>query len=299
MSSPDVSAPDVSSAQPPWWQASDDAELAAFINEALAGDPDIACRIARLQEVRQNASSKSVGASVRRLLQRDSQAHLQSEIAKHADGLAGRRIEIARRTTLAYFEVRRLQRRKALQAALFEQYRDNREVAQFRQEAGLVPAIDSALAGTLEFSTKAEFGYADAKLADAVAELARQIHSEPETLARRLGIPDTAEPGASTIILPDVKAALPVDPSLVEARKAAEQAVRDARSAYRQGAGSFSALYVAEVAMLSVEQAIIDAQSRSAASEALEKFAGNQDWARQVPPMINSTDESGEALACE
>lgn len=282
---PAASASDIASPvqTAPWWRNDDDPVLASLIADGIAADTGIACLDADVGKLDRDASARTIGGALHRLLQ-GSGEHSR-ERSGMIDDLAARRLSLSWRIASTYVEARRLLDRRALGEAVMEQYRDNREVAAFRKDAGLVPAIDEALSGSLEESTRAELGYSNARLNETLAELAKLVGSDVPGVQARIGSPAPVEVGN----------AVPLQSDLIEARKKTRQAVQDARTAYRQGAGSIATLYVAEVASLSVEQAIVDASAAQTLARLREVSDADQSWARDIS---SGADIAAKDIAC-
>lgn len=277
---------------PAWWREAGDPVLATLVQEGLDTSQEVACRVSALRQYdRQLAQdNRRIGARLGRLLG-NSDPHLDAQGRdERIERVATRRVRLARQIALAYVEVRRLQRDIALRDALRAQYKDNAEVAQFRREAGLASAIDGALARSQDESAQGELGFAQGRLQDAMAELARLVGDTPERLAARLGttgaIPDPPIDPLSVAAPEDPRRAMLADGVLREARltqalQEARRTVRDARGAYRQGAGNFATLYVAEAASTAVDLALVDARA-GRVTATLNLWSGQDaGWARE------------------
>lgn len=271
-------------AEPGWWHGGDDPLLNRLIARGLdalsAGDCDIAAMRERA------ASTATLGRKLKRLFQPgaiDREEKQRSDLLARA---ARRRAAMAERIALAYLDARRLEDIRALRASVMEQYGDNAEIAEFRRQAGLVPAIDGAIAGTQDGAARAELGRTEGRLHDALALLARLTDEEPAALAAQMAEANTrpypfARAGAGAGAGPVLEqGAEPGEAAaLAEALKTARRAVADARLAYREGAGTLATLYVAEAAALSVEMALIDARADAAAGRIRDASARSQHWA--------------------
>lgn len=283
---------------PAWWGALDDPVLAALVQLGLDNDVEVACRINALrsydQEVAQQA--RRIGAKIGRLLgdkslRADPQAR-QSRIER----VATRRERTALQIALAYVEVRHMQQDVALRASLRDQYKDNAEVAQFRREAGLVSAIDGSLARSQDEAAQGELGFAQGRLDSAIAELARLVGDTPEALVARLGPPGAlVEPPVDPLSdapPEDPRRAKLADAVLREARLSqalaeSRRTVKDARAAYREGAGNFPTLYVSEAAAHAVELALADARASRVAQMIALLASRNDAWAHQgLDPIV-------------
>ncbi len=282
----------------PWWRETGDPVLATLIQQGLDTNPEIACRIASLRQydhqVEQDA--KQIGARLGRLFgDRSVRADPAARDIK-VDRVSSRRERLAHQIALAYVDVRRLQQDVALRGALRDQYKDNVEVARFRREAGLVSAIDGSLARTQDETAQGELGFAQGRLDQALAELGRLVGEKPADLAAKLGspgaIPDPSANELSAAPSDDPRRAVLADAVLREARltqalEESRRTVRDARTAYREGAGAFSTLYVAEAASLAVELALVDARA-ARVTTTLDLWSGQEGaWAREgLAPVV-------------
>jgi outer membrane protein TolC len=284
--------------RPAWWREAGDPVLATLIQQGIDYSPEVACRVAALRQYdrRTAEEARHIGARLGRLLGDKSARPDPQAREERVDRVATRRARLARQVALAYIEVRRLQQDTALRGALREQYKDNAEVAQFRREAGLASAIDGALARSQDETAQGELGFAQGRLQDAMAELARLVGDTPEALAAKLGapgaIPDPPVDPLSVAPPEDPRRAALADDVLREARLAqaleeARRTVRDARGAYRQGVGSFSTLYVAEAAATAVDLALVDARA-GRVTATLDLWAGQDaGWARDgLTPVV-------------
>lgn len=272
--------------------------LATLVQQGLDASQEVACRISALRQYDLQAAqdARRLGARLGRLLGDKSvevDPHARDE---RAERVVTRRVRLARQIALAYIEVRRLQQDVALRGGLREQYKDNAEVAQFRREAGLASAIDGALARSQDETGQGELGFAQGRLESAMAELARLVGVTPGELADRLGtpgaIPDPQIDALSLAPPEDPRRAALADGVLREARLAqalqeAHRTVGDARGAYRQGAGAFATLYVAEAASVAVELALVDARAGRVAAT-LELWSGQDEaWAHEgLDPLV-------------
>lgn len=278
------------STQAPWWEQTGDALLGELIGQGLGRDAAIDCRIIALRTYDRDtvAAARRIGHKLGRLLG-DRSAEVDPAVREgRVDRIAQRRVILARRIALAYVEVRRMQQDVALRGGLRDQFKDNAEVAQFRREAGLVPAIDEALARSQDEAALGELGFAQGRLNQALAELARLVDETPAGLAVRLGptgaLPDPSIDPLATSAPDDPRRAALADAvlrevRLAQARDEARRTLRDARTAYREGAGSFANLYVAEAAALGVELALSDARAGRAASTLELWSAQDAGWA--------------------
>lgn len=264
-----------------WWRSTGDMQLIALIDAGLTNDAEVSCSFYRLRQQDEADSShlRKLGTRITRLFGEDDTPARADARKLRTDRIAARRLRIAQRIALAYVEVRRLQRREALRDDLLGQYRDNAEIAEFRRQAGLVPAIDGALARSQGDAVRAELDDDAARLADAMDTLAALINDKTQALAPRLGTTSAFPPWP-----PSPDAARPADTAnrqqqLATALDAARRSVRDARAAYREGAGNMATLYVAESAVLTLELALVDAQARSLAEDIRRDTSGDNPWA--------------------
>lgn len=295
-----ASAPDEAAAPaaPAWWKEAGDPVLGALVQQGLDSSQEVICRISALRQYDHQTAedAKRLGARLGRLLgDKNVRADPQLRDDK-VERVVTRRVRLARQIASAYVEVRRLQQDIALRGALRAQYKDNAEVAQFRREAGLASAIDGALARSQDETAQGELGFSQGRLDSAMAELARLVGDKPEVLAEKLGspgsIPDPPVDPLAIASPEDPRRASLADGVLREARLAqalqeARRTVRDARGAYRQGAGPFSTLYVAEAASTAVELALVDARA-GRVTATLDLWSGQDDaWARGgLTPMV-------------
>lgn len=280
---------------PEWWSKASDPYLVTLVKEGLDSSKEIGCRLSGLRQLDFQAAreNKRIVPKLGRLLGADqtslNAARVQAR-ENRAQRIATRRTRLVRDIAFAYVEVRRLQQEVALRNGMRDQYRDNAEVARFRREAGLVSAIDGALARSQDEAAQAELDFAQGRLNDAMSGLANLVGLRPETLAARIGtaVPITPPPieALPTSSPEDPRHAVIVEDVLREARltqalEAARRTVRDARGAYRQGAGDFSTLYVAEAAVTSVSLALINARA-SRVKASFELLSAQDDsWAYQ------------------
>ncbi|SFG51412.1 hypothetical protein SAMN05518801_13816 [Novosphingobium sp. CF614] len=295
----------------PWWRQTGDPVLATLVAQGLDANAGLACRIAALrrQDRAADALAKTLGAALKRLFADKMQAQGRRDREARAQGLADRRARLAEDIALAYVEVRRLQQIGALRSGLIGQYKDNAEIAEFRRQAGLVPALDGALARSQDETARAELGYADARLDEALAALARLVGEKSDTLTTRLGetgaLPALSAP--STVAQDKEQGEAhgedaSADAGQREARlsdtlETARRAARDARIAYREGAGNIATLYVAEAAALSVEQALIDARAERVSAAIRSRGAHGDDWARIDVERLASISATAAAPA--
>jgi hypothetical protein len=282
----------------PWWQQAGDPFLGVFVKQGLESNEEIACRVSglRYHDILEARETRRFGARLGKLLGADQQAKVDARARTREDRVqrvVARRIRVSRQIALAYVEVRRLQQEIALRSGLRDQYKDNVEVAQFRREAGLVSAIDGALARSQDEAAQGELDYAQSRLNNAIDQLARLIGDTPEALARKLEAPGSTIDALAAAIPTDGPYAVLMDNVQREARlakalDAARRTVRDAREAYRRGAGEYTTLYVAETAVTAVDLALRNAKA-SRVTAALELWSGQDAaWARNgLDPVAN------------
>ncbi|MEE4454990.1 RND transporter [Novosphingobium resinovorum] len=296
-------APAVAPLSPPWWREVGDPVLATLVQQGLDINPDVICRIASLRQYDHQAEqdARRIGSRLGRLLG-DKSVRPDPQIrSDKVERVSLRRERLARQIALAYVEVRRLQQDVALRGSLRDQYKDNTEVAQFRREAGLAPAIDGSLARSQDETAQGELGFAQGRLDDAIGELARLVGDKPDALAAKIGspgaIPDPAVDPLSLAPPEEPRRVAVADAVLREARltqtlEEARRTVRDARTAYREGAGGFSTLYVAEAAALAVDLALVDARARRVEAT-LDLWSGRDgSWARGGLEPVVAPDPS-------
>lgn len=289
----DATAPaPVAPAAPAWWQTANDPLLAALITQGLERNPQSACALAALQDSDARAArhARQIGAKLGRLLQPRSSTSDSAQRAQRADQVAARRIAVAREIVLAYIEVRRLQQRVRSQTAFRDQYADNAQIAEFRRQAGLVPAIDGSLASSQTEIAQGGMDFASTRLDDAIAALGVLVGEAPLTLAPRLGVggnlPELqgdplADSAADDPMRGRLEHAALREKQLAQALEKSRHTVTDARIAYREGAATFATLYVAEAAALAMELALTDARAAHLALIVEVWSSNNADWARQ------------------
>lgn len=292
---------------PAWWREAGDPILAALVQQGLDSSPELVCRISALRQydLQAEQDARRIGARLGRLLG-DRSAHADPHLRdERVERVVTRRARLARQIALAYVDVRRLQQDVAMRSGLRAQYKDNAEVAQFRREAGLASAIDGSLARSQDEVAQGELGFAQGRLGDAIAELARLVGDSAEAVARRLdppaAIPDPPVDPLAIALPEDPRRAALADGVLREARLAqaleeSRRTVRDARNAYRGGAGGFTTLYVAEAAATAVDLALLDAKA-SRVTATLDLWSG-QDlaWAQEgLAPVVVAAPPATDA----
>ncbi|WP_237713865.1 RND transporter [Novosphingobium sp. Rr 2-17] len=293
---PDAATSDTSqqiSAGPPvsaWRQSLSDPYLSALIEKALTDDNDLTCAVERLrtQDEQDRRGRQQLGARIERLFGKDDTAETEAARNARIERIALRRVRLSQRVALAYLEVRRLQRRVGQRKDLVDQYRDNAEIAEFRRQAGLVPAIDGAVARTQDNTARAELDDDQVRLTDAIDALAGLVNEDAAALAAQVGSTAAFPPWT-----PAASATAPSSDALLSNEiDKARRTVRDARTAYREGAGSMASLYVAEAAALALEQALVDRQARALADDIRHQDAQDPAWARQgLEPVIATPPE--------
>lgn len=262
-----------------WWRRSGDAVLTGLVEQGLFADHDLTCRLSALKERDRTAAKRDLGASLKRLFAaKDAIASAQAARAADVERIAGGREARARDIALAYLDLRRLQHLHALRAAVIDQYKDNAEIAEFRRQAGLASAIDSALASVQDETARAELGYIDGRLPDALARLAQLTGLAPQELAARVGESGPLPPGL--LEGQGAQADNGREAALAEALEKARRTARDVRAAYREGAATIATLYVAEAAQLSAEQALEDTRAIRAEATVNSWSIADRAWAR-------------------
>jgi outer membrane protein TolC len=291
-------------AAPEWWRKAGDPVLTTLVRRGLDHSQQIACRVARLRhhDFQDAQKTKRIGAALGRLLGASQRASTDARARTHEEQVQRvvvQRVRVARQIALAYVEVRRLQEEVALRRGWRDQYKDNAEVAVFRREAGLVSAIDGALARSQNQAAQGELDFAERRLNDAMSQLADLIGDAPDALAGKLGPPGTV----TDYPVDTLATAGPEDPRrvaladdilrearLTQALKEARQTVRDARGAYRQGAGEFATLYAAEAAFTAMNLALVNARA-SRMMGTLDLLSGQDAaWARQGLEQVDAAD---------
>jgi outer membrane protein TolC len=220
-------------ASAPWWRQSGDALLDEMTAQALEAMPPVCV-----------APRRGIG----RVL------HPQSAQKRHAQerDRAAQRLEKAEAVAQAYLRLRSWQERLAARHAMLAPWADNAEIAHFRREAGLVPALDEDMAGVMVGLNGADEDAARAGFERALGDLARLTGQDAASLRARL----------------DKTSAMPIgngpSPQANALLAKAEAALAYARIAYRGGAASFATLYVAEANALAAREAQIMAAHAAA-----------------------------------
>lgn len=256
-----------------WWQSANDPVLPAMADRTLSSNKAIACRVSTLARADAAMASRErrLGTRIARILGAKEDPVAENRRAAIVTAIAQRRAQLAEDLALSLIEARRLQRRSTAIATTLGPYRDNAEIAGFRRQAGLVPALDETIAGTQEAAARAELDAESAALRDAIGRLAALAGETSDAITARLAA--GPEPGATLLA---TARATRRSPGL----EAARRAVRDARTGYREGTGTIATLYVAEAAVLSLELAQIDAQARAASDDVRSRSRADTAWAR-------------------
>ena len=199
-----------------WWQGIGDAMLVHLVETGLATNRDLACSATALRnaDARVQSRSRRIDTQITRLFDTRGTDAAQAELRARAYRYAGRRAALARDIAEAYIAARRAQEVLALRSRLTAQFKDNTEIAQFRAEAGLVPGLDSGLAGSLVALNADELRAARTRYLERVSDLAGLVGIDAEVLAAQLGetgtVPDiTAMPSPDAPDLtarPDLRA---------------------------------------------------------------------------------------------
>lgn len=175
--------PEISAPTAPWWDAAHDALLSDLIEQGLHHDADLQCRGDALALRAQAAQNHKIKARLARLVgPHDTPEDLDADIYV----MVRAREALAVRIALAYIDVRRWQERLALREAALAPLRDNGEIARFRREAGLVPALDGDMADVITGLDESSVAAAQGHLDDAIAALSRLTGITGETLKESL-----------------------------------------------------------------------------------------------------------------
>lgn len=283
-----------------WWRGIGDPVLTFLVETGLSRNADMVCRVAtfRRRDRDDLAAQRKLGARIGKLFGAGEEERLSQAREARVDRLASRKQKLAESIALAYLEVRRLQERVALRRSVLEQFKDNAEVAGFRRDAGLVPAMDASLASSQDEAARSEAGIEQARLTDAkaaLAELAGLATAEADEALGETGtipeLPETAGGSSDPVLRDELGAAVLRQARLEQALDDAKRTVASARTAYRAGVGDFAALYAAESASLDLAQALIDARARRIAAS-LRNWSGQDAlWARAGIEQIVVTPE--------
>lgn len=217
----------------PWWRQSGDALLDEMTAQALDAMPPVCMLVPR---------------GIKNVLYR------RNADKRHAEehDRAAQRLQKAEAVAQAYLRLRSWQERLAARHAMLAPWADNAEIAHFRREAGLVPALDEDMAGVMVGLNGADEEAARARLERALDDLARLTGQDAASLRTRL----------------DKTSAMPIgngpSPEANALLAKAEAALANARIAYRGGAADFATLYVAEANALAAREAQIMAAHAAA-----------------------------------
>lgn len=219
-----------------WWHQSGDALLDEMVAQALSALPPVCA-----------APERGIRGGIRAAL------HHQSAEKRHAQEheRAVERLQKAEAVAGAYLRLRAWADRLAARHAMLAPWVDNAEIARFRREAGLVPALDEDMAGVMVGLNASDEDAARAGLERALTDLARLTGQDAAALRARLD---------KTSAMPIGNGAATSNTLLAQA----EAALANARIAYRGGAASFATLYVAEANALAAREAQIMANHTAA-----------------------------------
>ncbi|HZU65486.1 MAG TPA: TolC family protein, partial [Novosphingobium sp.] len=170
----------------PWWQQAGDGPLAAVVGHALAANPALRCRAAGLAASQRHAS-QSLGARLARAFGARRLDTPRTPPPADEEAYATARMATALSVGLAYVDLRLAQERLALREAAIAPLKDNREIARFRREAGLVSAVDADLAGTMVDLNEDALAGARAARDAALARLAALAGMSSADLAAAMG----------------------------------------------------------------------------------------------------------------
>lgn len=253
----------------PWWQQSGDALLDDMVAQALSAMPPVCLPPRRgLQAV----------------------LHRQSAAKRHAQQQerAAQRLHKAEAVAEAYLRFRLWQERLLARHAMLAPWVDNAEIAHFRREAGLVPALDEDMAGVMVGLNGADEDAARAALQRALEDLAGLTGQDAAALRARLektsamplGNQGSANQGGAN------QGSSPAVQQAQALLAKAEAARANARIAYRGGAASFATLYLAEANALAAREAQLLALHQAA-------LALIRQWS-----AADGADYRGEEVAC-
>lgn len=220
------------SASGPWWRQSGDGLLDEMIAQALAAMPPVC-----------SPAPHGIRGGIRSVL------HHQSAEKRHAQAAerAAQRLQKAEAVAQAYLRLRSWQERLAARHAMLAPWADNAEIAHFRREAGLVPALDEDMASVMVGLNSVDEDGARAGLERALGDLARLTGQDAASLRARLDKTSPMPLGNGPAAKADADALL----------AKAEAAAANARIAYRGGAAGYATLYVAEANALAAREAQI------------------------------------------
>lgn len=218
-----------------WWHQSGDALLDEMVAQALSALPPVCA-----------APERGIRGGIRAVLHRQSAEKRRAQ--EHERRV--QRLQKAEAVARAYLRLRAWADRLAARHAMLAPWADNAEIARFRREAGLVPALDEDMAGVMVGLNATDEEAARAGLERALGDLARLTGQDGAALRARLD---------KTSAMPIGNPA-PQTPLLAQA----EAALTNARIAYRGGAAGFATLYVAEANALAAREAQIMANHTAA-----------------------------------
>ncbi len=167
----------------PWWKGAGDPVLAQLIEQGLAHDPVLICQAFNLTQSEDKAHAPGLRHRLSHLIAQDDDTARRAQAYAYADA----RNHLAERIALAYIEARRWQERLAVRVKAVDPLRDNGEIAHFRKEAGLVPAMDGDMADVMTGLDTATVEAARNKLGEAIGNLAKLTHALPDDLRGQLG----------------------------------------------------------------------------------------------------------------
>ncbi|MDE2168701.1 MAG: TolC family protein [Sphingomonadales bacterium] len=176
-------SPDISAPQAPWWDAAHDPLLGALIEQGLQHDADLQCRAEALAQRAQAVQNHRIKARLARLV---GPHDTPEDLGADSYVMVRAREALAIRIALAYIDARRWQERITLREAALAPLRDNGEIARYRREAGLVPALDGDMADVITGLDESSVATARGHLGDAIATLARLTGLTAEELNDRL-----------------------------------------------------------------------------------------------------------------
>ncbi len=260
----------------PWWHSAADPLLARLVEGGLQSDPSLR----HDQRALELARARSLQHGFRQWAAR-ALGYPPQDVEGMALRLADARQRKAASIALAYVRVRRLQSALRLRRAFQQHFRDDSAIANWRREAGIVSSVDGGLAATMLGINASALAGTRARLAAAIATLARRTGAPPARLRLDLddgaGLPRLALPAAKPAACGDededaritrerevLAQAAARDSALRQLEASADLTVADARTAYRLGTGDFATLYVAETAALRTRLARVAARADAA-----------------------------------
>lgn len=223
----------------PWWRQSGDALLDDMVAQALTSMPPVCM--------------PAPGGFRGRI---QSALHHKAKQKRHAEEAdrAAQRLRKAEAVAEAYLRLRAWQERLTARHAMMAPWADNAEIAHFRHEAGLVPGLDEDMAGVMVGLNATDEDAARNARDHALADLARLTGQDAGSLRARL---------EKTSPMP-LNNAIAAKGDADELLAKAEAVLATARIAYRGGATTFAALYIAEVNVLAAREAQIMAAHAAA-----------------------------------